>query len=329
MRLILFVTALLLPANAFAEEKPVLPTWSFAIHGGAGTLERSRMTAEQQAEYKVALQTALDAGSKVLRDGGSALDAVSAAITILEDDPKFNAGRGAVFTWEGTNELDASIMDGNGRRAGAVAGVKTVRHPILLARAVMDDGRHVFLSGKGAEEFAGDRGLETVPPEWFGTDERRRQLQELKAKNLSALDVEFKYGTVGAVARDSAGHLAAGTSTGGMTGKRWGRIGDSPVIGAGTYADDGSCAVSATGSGEYFIRVGVAHQICNRMKLAGEDVQTAADAVIAEVGTLGGDGGVIVVSKQGEAVFSMNTPGMYRGRANSFGVNEVAIFADE
>jgi len=329
MRLILLIAALLLPAAAYAEEKSVPPTWSFAIHGGAGTLQRDRMTAEQQAEYKAALQAALDAGAKVLRDGGAALDAVTAAITILEDDPKFNAGRGAVFTWDGTNELDASIMDGNGRRAGAVAGVKTVRHPILLARAVMDDGRHVMLSGRGAEEFAGDHGLEIVPPEWFATEHRRQQLETLKAKNLSALDVEFKYGTVGAVARDSSGHLAAGTSTGGMTGKRWGRIGDSPVIGAGTYADDRACAVSATGSGEYFIRVGVAHEICNRMVLASEDVQTAADKVMAEVGSLGGDGGVIAVSKDGEAVFSMNTPGMYRGRANSAGLNEVAIFADE
>jgi beta-aspartyl-peptidase (threonine type) len=331
MRLILLLAAaMMLPAAAvFAEEKPVPPKWTLAIHGGAGTLERSRMSADQQVEYKAALQAALDAGAKILRDGGAALDAVTAAITLLEDDPKFNAGRGAVFTWEGTNELDASIMDGNGRRAGAVAGLRTVRHPILLAQAVMDDGRHVFLSGKGAEEFASEHDLEIVPPEWFATENRRRQLEELKAKNLSALDVEFKYGTVGAVARDSSGHLAAGTSTGGMTGKRWGRIGDSPIIGAGTYADDRSCAVSATGSGEYFIRVGVAHQICNRMQLVGEDVQTAADAVIAEVGALGGDGGVIVVSKDGEAVFSMNTPGMYRGRANSTGINEVAIFADE
>ena len=188
------------PASA-ADARPA--DWAFAIHGGAGTLERSRMTEQQQADYKAALQVALDAGAKVLKDGGSALDAVTAAITILEDDPKFNAGRGAVFTWDGVNELDAAIMDGNGRRAGAVAGVHTVRHPILLARQVMEDGRHVFLSGKGAEEFAGEHGLEIVPPEFFATEERRKQLETLKAKNLSALDVEFKYGTVGAVARDS------------------------------------------------------------------------------------------------------------------------------
>ncbi len=335
---------LMIATPASANEPRPEPGWSFAVHGGAGVLKRERMTAEQQAEYKAALQVALDAGSKVLRDGGTAVDAVTAAITILEDDPKFNAGRGAVFTWDGINELDASIMDGNGRRAGAVAGVHVVRHPILLARAIMDDGRHVMLSGKGAEEFAGNHELEIVPPEFFATDQRREQLERLKEKNLSALDVEFKYGTVGAVARDSAGHLAAGTSTGGMTGKRWNRIGDSPVIGAGTYADDAACAVSATGSGEYFIRAAVAHTICERVRaarkltlegtteevpLTTEVLQGIVDGVIAEVGDLGGDGGVIVVSPSGEPVFSMNTPGMYRGRATAEGLHEVAIFADE
>ncbi|MFN6934742.1 MAG: isoaspartyl peptidase/L-asparaginase family protein [Tsuneonella sp.] len=327
-----------------AQEKPVTPNWSFAIHGGAGVLKRSSMTPEQQAEYKAALQVALDAGAKVLRDGGAALDAVTAAITILEDDPRFNAGRGAVFTWDGTNELDASIMDGNGRKAGAVSGVKVVRNPILLARAVMDDGRHVMLSGTGAEEFARDRKLEIVPPEYFATDFRRGQLEELKANKVSALEVEFKFGTVGAVARDSAGHLAAGTSTGGMTGKRWGRIGDAPIIGAGTYADDTACAVSATGSGEYFIRVAVAHSICERVRTArrltldGETrqvpltddvLQGIVDGVMAEVGELGGSGGVIVAGPEGAPVFSMNSAGMYRGRATADGINEVAIFSDE
>jgi beta-aspartyl-peptidase (threonine type) len=327
---LLAAIALTRSSAAFAQDDPPPPgNWAFAIHGGAGTLKRERMTPEQQADYKAALHTALDAGAKTLRDGGSALDAVTAAITILEDDPKFNAGRGAVFTWDGKNELDAAIMDGNGRRAGAVAGVHTVRHPILLAQEVMEDGRHVFLSGEGAEHFAGEHGLEIVPPEFFATSERRQQLETLKAKNLSALDVEFKYGTVGAVARDSQGHLAAGTSTGGMTGKRWGRIGDSPIIGAGTYADDRSCAVSATGSGEYFIRAGVAHAICDRVLLAGEDTATAAKTVMAEVGAMGGDGGVIVIGKDGAPVFELNTPGMYRGRATAGGVNEVAIFADE
>ena len=327
--LILIATALAMTVPAAAQETAASADWSFAIHGGAGTLERSRMTEQQQADYKAALQVALDAGAKVLKEGGSAIDAVTAAITVLEDDPKFNAGRGAVFTWDGINELDAAIMDGNGRRAGAIAGVHTVRHPILLAQQVMEDGRHVFLSGKGAEEFAGEHGLEIVPPEFFATEARKQQLETLKAKNLSALDVEFKYGTVGAVARDSEGHLAAGTSTGGMTGKRWGRIGDSPVIGAGTYADDRACAVSATGSGEYFIRAGVAHAICDRVLLAGETVDTAAKTVMAEVGAMGGDGGVIVIGTDGAPVFALNTPGMYRGRATASGMSEVAIFADE
>ncbi len=312
-----------------AEHQSPAPNWSLAIHGGAGTLVRPRMSVQKQADYRGALQTALDAGAKVLRKGGGALDAVTAAITILEDDPRFNAGRGAVYTWDGINELDAAIMDGNGRRAGAVAGVHTVRHPILLARQVMDDGRHVFLSGAGAEQFAGEHGLEIVPPEFFATPERKAQLEMLKAENLSALDVEFKFGTVGAVARDSAGHVAAGTSTGGMTGKRWGRIGDSPVIGAGTYADDRSCAVSATGSGEYFIRAGVAQSICDRVLLAGESAKTAAQTVMVEVAAMGGDGGVIVVGRDGGPVFAFNTPGMYRGRATADGLNEVAIFADE
>ncbi len=302
--------------------------WSLAIHGGAGTLLRENMNAEQEAEYRAALQHALDAGAKVLREGGTAMDAVEAVVVILEDDPKFNAGRGAVFTWEGTNELDASFMDGRNRAAGAVAGVTTVKNPIRLARKVMDDGRHVFLSGEGAEQFAGENGLELVSPEWFATENRRQQLERMKAQNLSALDVEFKFGTVGAVALDQAGNMAAGTSTGGMTGKRWGRIGDAPVIGAGTYADNRACAVSATGWGEFFIRVGVASAICTRMRLAGEDAQTAADAVMADVAELGGDGGVIVAAPGGEAVFSFNTPGMYRGRATSTGVNEVAIFKE-
>lgn len=326
---LLALLALFPIASLSAEEAQDPPGWSLAIHGGAGTLERASMTAEQEAAYRAALQGALDAGAAVLREGGSALDAVEAVIVRLEDDPKFNAGRGAVFTWDGKNELDASIMDGETRAAGAVAGVSTVRHPIRLARAVMEDGRHVFLSGEGAEEFAAEKGLEIMPPEWFATERRRKQLEKMKTENLAALDVEFKFGTVGAVARDQAGHLAAGTSTGGMTGKRWGRIGDSPVIGAGTWADDRACAVSATGWGEYFIRAGVAHAICARMLFAGEGVQEAADAVIADVAQMGGDGGVIVVSKDGEAVFSFNTPGMYRGRATSEGVNEVAIFADE
>lgn len=303
--------------------------WSIAIHGGAGTMTRDSMSEAQQAEHEAALAAALDPGSAVLARGGSALDAVEAAVVVLEDDPRFNAGRGAVFTYNGTNELDASIMDGRDRSAGAVTGVTHVRNPVRLARAVMEKSPHVFLSREGAEEFAREQGVEIVDPDWFATPERWRQLQELKAKSLGWFDVDLKYGTVGAVAVDSEGHLAAATSTGGLTGKRWGRIGDSPVIGAGNYADDRGCAVSATGAGEFFIREGVAHAICARMRLLGESAQTAAETVIGEVGALGGDGGVIVASPGAAPVFAFNTPGMYRGRADSSGLREVAIFAGD
>ena len=337
--------ALSSPAQA-QDDKPA--TWSIAIHGGAGTLDPDAMTPERRAAYEVALQNALDAGKAVLANGGSAMDAVQAAIIPLEDDPLFNAGRGAVFTWEGRNELDASIMDGRDRSAGAVTGVTTVKNPILLADKVRTDSPHVFLMGQGAEQFASEQGLETAPPEWFATQRRRDALERMKAKQLSALDVDHKFGTVGAVALDQAGNLAAGTSTGGMTGKRWGRIGDAPVIGAGTYADNRSCAVSATGWGEYFIRVGVAQEICTRLRLVKVQAllvsggnpehvewlngmgyrQDVADAVMAEVKELGGDGGVILVTPDGQALYSFNTTGMYRGRATSGGVNEVAIFAE-
>ena len=305
------------------------PRWSIAIHGGAGTLDRKDMTAEQDAAYRQALRAALDAGAAVLKAGGAALDAVTAVITRLEDDEKFNAGKGAVYTWDAAHELDASIMDGSTRAAGAVAGVTTVRHPILLARKVMEDSPQVMLAGRGAEACAKEKGLEMVPNSWFDTPQRLRALERLKAENLSALDVDIKFGTVGAVVLDTHGNLAAGTSTGGMTGKRWNRIGDSPVIGAGTYAQNGACAVSATGWGEYFIRVGVARTICARITMKGERAQAAADATIAEVGRMGGDGGVIVVGANGEAVFSFDTSGMYRGRATSGGVSEVAIYKDE
>ena len=322
--------------------------WSLAIHGGAGTIARENMTPEQDAAYRAALQRALDAGAAVLRDGGSAMEAIQAAIEPMEDDALFNAGRGAVLTWDGDIELDASIMDGRTRDAGAVAGVTGIRHPIELARLVMTDSPHVMLAGKGAETFAEERGLERMPREWFETERRKEALERMKAERLSALDVDIKFGTVGAVARDSKGNLAAGTSTGGMTGKRWGRVGDAPVIGAGTYADNRACAVSATGWGEFFIRVGVAQEICTRIRLvrqqaafasggaqhaewlAGQDyVQRITDAVLAEVEELGGDGGVIVVTPLEDPVFGMNTSGMYRGRATSGGVNEVAIYADE
>ncbi len=335
--------AIAIAAPAGAQEEA--PRWSIAIHGGAGTIRREDMTAERDAAYRAALQAALDAGSKVLAEGGSALDAIQAAILLMEDDPKFNAGRGAVYTWEGEHELDASIMDGRDRDAGAVAGVTGIRHPILLARKVMTDSPHVMLAGEGAEQFAAEQGLETMPPEWFDTEARREALERIKADQLSSLDADIKFGTVGAVALDQDGNMAAGTSTGGMTGKRWGRIGDAPIIGAGTYADNRACAVSATGWGEFFIRVGVAKDICSRLtyrsqirggapfdegvELTDAESQQEIDAVIADVGQLGGDGGVIVVTPEGHALYSMNTAGMYRGRAASTGESEVAIYAVE
>lgn len=316
-----------LPATAPARAE----SWVLAIHGGAGVIDRGRLTPEREQAVRAALARALEAGGAILRAGGSAVDAVEAAIRLLEDDPHFNAGRGAVFTDAETIELDASIMDGRERRAGAVAGVTRTRNPISLARAVMTDNRHVMLAGPGADAFARERGLEQVDPSWFRTEERLRQLRDSANRGQGArlMSGDRKYGTVGAVARDRAGHLAAGTSTGGLTGKRHGRIGDSPVIGAGTYADDRACAVSATGAGEYYIREGVAHQICARMRLLGEPAQVAADMVQAETRALGGAGGVIVLDTRGNAVWSFNTPGMYRARIGDGSAPEVAIYADE
>lgn len=330
MMTIVAALALLVGGSAaMAEETGAAPKWSIAIHGGAGTLDRKDMTAERDAAYRASLKAALDAGTAVLARGGSALDAVTAVVVRLEEDEKFNAGKGAVFTWDGGHELDAAIMDGRSRAAGSVAGVTTVRNPILLARRVMEDSPHVMLAGRGAEQFAKEKGLALVDPAWFGTAPRREALERMKRDKLSALDVDIKFGTVGAVALDTSGNLAAATSTGGMTGKRWSRIGDAPIIGAGTYAQNGACAVSATGWGEYFIRVGVARTICARMSMGGETAKAAADATIAEVAALGGDGGVIVVGADGTAAFSMNTTGMYRARATSAGDSAVAIYADE
>ncbi|MEH6790172.1 isoaspartyl peptidase/L-asparaginase family protein [Parasphingorhabdus sp.] len=346
---------------AQTEAEPEKGRWSIAIHGGAGTLERDRITPEKDAEIRAALNQALAIGSKILDDGGSAMDAITATIVSMENDPNFNAGKGAVFTWDRTNELDTSIMDGSDLSAGAAASINGTKNPILLARAVKDHSPHVMLSGEGANQFSREQGLEQVPPEYYATPYRLEQIDRLLSKEVSAADIDYKFGTVGAVAMDSQGHMAAGTSTGGMTGKRWGRIGDSPVIGAGTYADDRSCAISATGSGEYFIRLGVAHEICTRIRirfpaaiaeaqlavpkdsdgnytyvihasefmLPDEEIQQIADDVIAELGTLGGDGGIIYATPWGQAGYSFNTPGMYRGRATSGGEASVAIYGDE
>jgi beta-aspartyl-peptidase (threonine type) len=289
-------------------------------------MTRDNLDAGAIAAHEAGLAAALEAGRGVLADGGTALDAVTAAVVALEDDAHFNAGRGAVFTYHGTCELDAAIMAGDGRGAGAVAGVTRTKNPVRLARAVMDAGPHVFLSGAGADEFARDHAIEQVDPDWFATPERRRQLEELKAQKRGWFDAGMKYGTVGAVARDAAGHVAAATSTGGLTGKRWGRIGDSPLIGAGTYADDRAGAVSCTGSGEQFIRAGAAHEICARMRLTGESADQAARAVLAEIGAMGGVGGVIVVTPQGDTALAFTTPGMFRARADSSGTHQVAIF---
>jgi L-asparaginase / beta-aspartyl-peptidase len=308
---------------------PPSQPWSLVIHGGAGQIMRDRITPEQDADIRAALSRALAAGGALLDAGATAVDAVEAAVKVLEDDPNFNSGRGAVFTYDERNELDAAIMDGASRAAGAVAGTTRTRNPVSLARAVMERSPHVMLGGDGADQFSREQGLEQVDPSWFATPQRLADLRELKASGSDGYDVDLKYGTVGAVACDARGHVAAATSTGGITGKRWGRIGDSPLIGAGTYADDRACAVSATGAGEFFIREGVAHQICARVRLAGESVQSAADGVMAAVKALGGNGGVIVVAPGGSATWSFTTPGMFRARLCAGGTAEVAVYGDE
>ena len=314
-----------LPAAAHGEE----PMISIAIHGGAGVISRSSMTAENERAYHADLGRALDAGYEVLEKGGTSLDAVVAAVKILEDSPLFNAGKGAVFNHAGINELDAAIMDGGTQKAGAVAGVSTCRNPIELARMVMERTPHVLLAGEGAEEFALEQGMPLVPGSYFFTERRWKQLEDAqKAERTASLDEDIGYfGTVGAVARDRNGNLAAATSTGGMTNKRWGRIGDSPIIGAGTYADNATCAVSATGSGEYFIRAVVAHEICARVRLSGVSAAEAArDVVHGKLQEIGGDGGVIVVDAKGALSLEFNTEGMFRGARDSSGRRETAIY---
>lgn len=317
------------PPSKKSKPAPVQPRWSIVIHGGAGVMTKETMLPEKEVAIRAALKLALDKGSIILKRGGSSVDAVEAAVKVLEDDPNFNAGKGSVFTYEGAISMDAAIMDGQTRAAGAISGTTITRNPISLARRVMTDSPHVLLSGTGADEFAKEKGLATEDPSYFETPERREQLDKMKANQLSSFDVDLKYGTVGAVALDSKGHVAAATSTGGLTGKRWGRIGDSPIIGAGTYADDRACAVSATGSGEYFLRVGVAHEICARVRFKGERIVPAASAVMAEVKEMGGSGGVIVITPDGQIGWSFNTPGMYRGGRDSSGRELIRIYEDE
>jgi len=285
-----------------------------------------RLDPEQERCARNGLEAALAAGSAILEKGERALDAVEGAVRVLEEDPCFNAGRGSVLTATGCIELDAAIMDGRTRAAGAVSGLRTTRAPIGLARRLLDQGPHVFLSGHGADDFARDHGFEQVENSWFVAPERRRQLDELLAGD--GFDDEVKYGTVGAVAVDVDGHVAVATSTGGLTAKRWGRVGDSPLIGAGTYADDRSAAVSATGSGEYFIRAVAAHQLAERVRLGGQSLQEAVDAVLADVDALGGKGGMIAVGPDGEAAWGFTTPAMYRGMADASG-RTVRVYSDE
>ena len=300
--------------------------WRLVVHGGAGSMRPGKLDPEQEKCARDGLARALSAGSAILADEGAALDAVEAAVRVLEEDDCFNAGRGSVLTAEGCIELDAAIMDGQDRRAGAVAGLRTTRAPISLARRLLQEGPHVFLSGKGADQFARDAGLEQVPNSWFEVAERRRQLEELLASH--GFDDEVKYGTVGAVAVDNGGHVAVATSTGGLTAKRWGRVGDSPLIGAGTYADDRSAAVSATGSGEYFIRAVAAHQLSERIRLGGQSLQEALDAVLEDIRGLGGKGGLIAVAPSGDAAWGFTTPAMYRGMADASG-QTVKIYSED
>ena len=328
-------------APAAAQE----PRWGMVIHGGAGTIRREDLTPEREAAYRAGLERALMAGHAVLARGGVAMDAVEAAINVMEDDSLFNAGKGAVLTADGRAELDAAVMDGATLNAGAVAGLHHVRNPIDLARAVMEHSPHVMMIGDGAEVFARQRGIAMVDPEYFVTATRRRQWERMRMQDSLRADSarrggsgtaiysvpdERKYGTVGAVALDQRGNLAAGTSTGGMMMKRYGRVGDVPIIGAGTYANNRSCAVSATGHGEFFIRNTVAHSICALMEYGGLSLQAAADSIVMrQLVAQGGDGGIIAMDRQGNWTLTFNSAGMYRGRVGADGRPQTAIFRDQ
>lgn len=317
---------------------------ALAIHGGAGTIRRENMTAEQEAAYRAKMQESLDAGYAVLEAGGSALDAVIAAVKVMEDSPLFNAGKGAVFTSDGTNEMDAAIMDGATKNAGAVAALTRVKNPITAAHAVMTSSPHVFMVGRGAEQFAEEQGLELVDPSYFKVQKRYEQWlkiketekQQLDHSSVSEMEMEDpyfkdrKFGTVGAVALDKEGNIAAATSTGGMTNKRYGRVGDVPILGAGTYADNATCAVSATGHGEFFIRTVVAHEISAQMKYAGKSLAEAADDVVMkQLVDIKGEGGVIAIDQKGNIVMPFNSEGMYRGYIREKGQGKTFIYKDE
>ena len=311
------------------------PTFGIVIHGGAGTILKENMTPEKEEAYKTKLKEAIAVGHEILKNGGTSLEAVQKTINVLENSPLFNAGKGAVFTNAGTNELDASIMDGSNLNAGAVAGVTVVKNPINLAMEVMLNSPHVLLSGKGAEQFAKERNLEIVEPQYFYTEDRFKALEQVKEKEKSTASFydptikDSKYGTVGCVALDKNGNLAAGTSTGGMTNKKWNRIGDSPIIGAGTYANNATCAVSSTGWGEYFIRGMVAHDISAMMEYKGVSLKEATDQVIQKKLTeLGGTGGIIAIDYRGNVSMEFNTPGMYRAAMNAEGELTIGIYKE-
>jgi len=342
--------AVILTLGACMTETPQKPEYALVIHGGAGTITPDKLTPELEAEISTDLMAALAAGEKVLKDGGEALDAVTAAIQVMENSPHFNAGRGAVFTAEGKNEMDSSIMDGRTLDAGAVSGVRNIKNPILLARAVMEKSPHVMMMGHGAEAFAASQGIETAEDAYFHTDYRWGQYQDAKARKMGpmldhdgkapdgaektssaddGLNGDYKFGTVGAVAMDRNDNLAAGTSTGGMTYKMHGRVGDSPIIGAGTYANNESCAVSATGHGEFFIRATVARNICALMEYADLSLQEATDRVVMDQRvTMGGDGGIIAVDKDGNMSMTFNTSGMFRGNVSSRHEASTGIYRD-
>lgn len=337
---VLFVTACNNEKNKEASSSDTT-RYAMVIHGGAGTILKSKMTPEKEAAYKAALKEALEAGYKVIKDGKSSVDAVEATIKVLEDCPLFNAGKGAVFTHNDKNEMDAAIMNGKNLMAGAVASIGDVKHPISAARAVMEKSQHVMMAGPGAEEFAKQAGLEIVDPSYFYTKERWDGLQEAikedstkavldhdqkKTTKLGSVNHDYKFGTVGCVALDHKGNLAAGTSTGGMTNKKFGRIGDSPIIGAGTYANNKTLAISCTGWGEFYIRNVVAYDVSAMMEYKGLSVKEAAQTAIDKVGKMGGDGGLIALDKDGHMAMPFNTAGMYRASITKAGKIEILIY---
>ena len=317
------------------SKKPQEPPFGIVIHGGAGTILKENMTPELEKEYRKVLAEAVEVGHSILKAGGTSQEAVEKTIHVMEDSPLFNAGKGAVLTAEGYASLDASFMEGRTLNAGAISGVQHIKNPITTAIAVMEQSPHVMLSGKGADAFAASLGLDTVPNNYFITERRKnalKRVQEREDSKVSFYDPfirDSKYGTVGCVALDKAGNLAAGTSTGGMTNKKWDRIGDAPIIGAGTYANNNSCGVSATGWGEFFIRSVVAHDIAALVEYKGLDIKTAAKAVLQKVADLGGDGGVIVLDRQGNVAMEFNTAGMYRAHMDAQGKQTIRIYKND